>query len=74
MGIGFYTVEVEGRSLPIAATADGYYVGDREAARKLVVRAGVNGKDEPLSEVELAAHERSSLLADFLGDRPIPGP
>jgi WD40 repeat protein len=74
LGLGFYNVEVAGRSLPIAATADGYYMGDREAARKLLVRAGVDGKDEPLPEVELAAHERSSLLADFLADRPIAGP
>jgi WD40 repeat protein len=73
-GIGFYDVEVEGRSLPIAVTADGYYMGDREAARKLLVRAGEDGKDEPLPEAELAARERSSLLADFLADRPMPGP
>jgi WD40 repeat protein len=72
--VRFATVTVGERRLPIVYSEDGRFSGDREAARKLLFRKAEAGPEEPLSDAELTALERKSLLADFLAGRPIAAP
>ncbi len=70
----FATITVGERKLPIVYTDDARYSGDREAARKLLFRTIDAGKEEPLSDTEIATLESKSLLADFVSGRPITTP
>jgi WD40 repeat protein len=72
--VRFATLTVGERRLPIVYTDDGHFSGDREAARKLLFRKTGAGPEEPLSDADLAALERKSLLADFVAGRPVTAP
>lgn len=71
MRLGYREVVVDGKATPIFVTPLGVYMGDRVAAKAILLRVDASGHEEPLTDEEIAARERKTLLADFYAGKDL---